>query len=259
MIARRDIVVIGASAGGVEVLIDIARGLPGDLSAAVFVVLHVSPKAHPVMAHLLSRVGRLPARYAASDGAIRSGFIYLAPPGHHLVLETGRMRLVTTSAEHGVRPAADPLFRSAANAYGPRVIGLVLSGSGCDGAAGLQAIRAAGGVAVVQNPADATAPGMPLRALESGKVDHCVRPAEIAPLLARLCGRPDAPAAVEGAPAVGGRAAKQVWQYDIVRERVAENRRLLELSRAQVERVRRRLELFASWRAERAARTAGRR
>jgi two-component system chemotaxis response regulator CheB len=251
MIARRDIVVIGASAGGVEALADIARALPADLWAALLVVLHVGPEAHPVMAQLLSRVGRLPACYAAAGELIRPGCIYLAPPGHHLLVDGERIRLTTAPAEHGVRPAADVLFRSAAGACGPRVVGVVLSGSGCDGAAGLQAIRAAGGVAVVQDPTDAKVPEMPRRALASGPVDHCICRAEIASLLARLCKRSEASAASRRAPGGDGRAvAAGTSRYELVRQRIAENQRLLDLSRAQVEHVRGRLELFARWRAE---------
>jgi two-component system chemotaxis response regulator CheB len=181
---------LGASAGGVEALMQVAAGLPADLPAAVFVVLHLSAETPSHLPHLLDRAGPLPA-VAASDGqAIEPGRIYVAVPDYHLLLERDRMRLVRGPRENRSRPAIDPLFRTAARAFGPRVVGVVLSGALDDGSAGLRAIKRLGGVAVVQDPDDALVPSMPASALTNADVDHCVKTVEIAPLLARLAHEP---------------------------------------------------------------------
>jgi two-component system chemotaxis response regulator CheB len=132
----------------------------------------------------------LPACYAAPGDPIRWGRIHLALPGHHLVLDGGRIGLASTPAEHGVRPAADPLFRSAALAYGPRVVGVVLTGTLDDGTAGLATIRQRGGVTIVQDPDEAQYSGMPRSALESLAIDHTLPMAGIAQLLGRLARDP---------------------------------------------------------------------
>ncbi len=185
-----DIVVIGASAGGVEALSTLAAGLPADLPASVFVVLHIPPYATSVMPLIMSRAGRLPAVHAVDGEPILPGRIYIAPPDHHLLLKDGRVCLSRGAQENGHRPAIDPLFRSAALAYGPRVIGVILSGSLDDGTAGLAAVKERGGIAVVQDPADALYPGMPTSAVDAVEVDY-VRPLrEIPPLIVRLVREP---------------------------------------------------------------------
>src|SRR3954470_2925577 len=177
-----DIIVIGASAGGVETLKALVRGLPAELPAAVFVVLHVAPGGPGYLPQILAKAGPLPASFPEDGEAIANGRIYVAPPDHHLLLEPGRVRVVRGPKENRHRPAADPLFRSAAWAYGPRVIGVVLSGTLDDGAAGLWAIKSCGGVAIVQDPEDALFDEMPASALASVDADH-VAPLEELPLI----------------------------------------------------------------------------
>lgn len=187
---RHDIIVIGASAGGVETLRGLAAQLPADLPAAVFVVQHLAPETPSVLPRILSRSGPLPAVRAEDGAEICRGTIYVAPPNCHLALVPGQVRVVAGPKENRHRPAVDVLFRTAARAYGPRVVGVVLSGSGDDGTAGLHAIKQQGGLAVVQHPADAICAAMPRSALDFVQVDHCVPLSEIGPLLARLCREP---------------------------------------------------------------------
>jgi two-component system, chemotaxis family, protein-glutamate methylesterase/glutaminase len=182
----RDVVVVGASAGGVEALRALVGGLPPDLPAAVLVVLHMprfSPSALPLILH---RAGPLPAAAAVDGQPLARGRVYVSAVDHHLLILDGRVRLSTGPLENGHRPAIDPLFRSAARAYGSRVVGVVLSGARDDGAAGLAAIVGAGGVAVVQDPADALHASMPRVALEHTTVDHVVPAGKMGPLIAEL-------------------------------------------------------------------------
>jgi two-component system, chemotaxis family, protein-glutamate methylesterase/glutaminase len=187
------IVVVGASAGGVEALADLAASLPGDLSAAVFVVLHLPATGTSALPEILHRHGPLPAAHVRDGEPIRPGRIYVAPPDHHVLLRTGHVHLSRGPREHGHRPAIDPLFRSAAREYSTRVIGLVLSGALDDGTAGLLAIKSRGGIAVVQDPADALYPGMPSNALEHVPVDHVLPATSMGELLARLVADPAEP------------------------------------------------------------------
>jgi two-component system chemotaxis response regulator CheB len=186
----RDIIVVGASVGGIDALRTIAGGLPPDFPAAVFVVLHTAPEAPGVLADILDRAGALPATFPADGERVETGRIYVAPPDHHLVVEPDRVRLTRGPKENRFRPAVDPLFRSAAQVYGPRVVGVVLTGYLDDGTAGLWAVKRLGGTAVVQDPHDALAPSMPASAMSQVRVDHCVPVAEIAPLLMRLTSTP---------------------------------------------------------------------
>jgi two-component system, chemotaxis family, protein-glutamate methylesterase/glutaminase len=180
------IVVVGASAGGVEALTDLAASLPGDLPAAVFVVLHLPATGTSALPEILRRHGPLPAAHVKDGEPIQPGRVYVAPPDHHVLLRTGHVHLARGPRENGHRPAIDPLFRSAAREYATRVIGLVLSGALDDGTAGLLAIKSRGGIAVVQDPADALYPGMPGNALEHVQVDHVAAAASMGRLLARL-------------------------------------------------------------------------
>ncbi len=186
----RDIVVVGASAGGVEALIQLVDKLPADLPASLFVVLHVPAGATSVLPSILNRHGPLRAEHARDGERIEHGRIYVAPPDRHLLLRRDRVHLVHGPRENGHRPAVDPLFRSAARAYGRRVIGVVLSGTLDDGTAGLLAIKARGGLALVQDPAGALFSGMPGSALEHVAVDHCAAAADLAALLDRLTREP---------------------------------------------------------------------
>jgi two-component system, chemotaxis family, protein-glutamate methylesterase/glutaminase len=185
-----DIIVIGASAGGVEAISQLARQLPADLPAAIFVVLHVPAHSPSHLPQILNREGGLTALHPDDGEVIHQGRIYIAPPDFHMLLEPGRVRLTRGPRENGHRPAVDPLFRTAARASGPRVVGVVLSGTLDDGTAGLAAIKQRGGVTVVQDPDEALYPGMPRSALEVVAVDHTLPVASIAELLARLAHEP---------------------------------------------------------------------
>jgi two-component system, chemotaxis family, protein-glutamate methylesterase/glutaminase len=185
-----DIIVIGASAGGMAALKQVVSGLPADLPAAVFVVWHLSPQSQSILPVELRRAGPLRADNARDNEPIRPGRIYVAPPDYHLVLEESRVRTTRSPKENRFRPAVDPLFRSAALAHGRRVVGVILTGALDDGTAGLWAIKARGGVAVVQDPLEAEFPSMPLSALKYVQVDHRLPVHEIAPLLARLARAP---------------------------------------------------------------------
>ena len=183
--AKRDIVVLGASAGGVEALIGVLRELPADYSGSVFVVLHV-PASGSAMPTILSRQTALQATHPQDGEAIRPGSIYVAPPDHHLVVEEGIVRVLRGPRQNGHRPAVDPLFRSAARVYGPRVLGVVLSGALDDGTLGLAEIKRAGGMAVVQDPDEALYPSMPLSAAQNITVDEVLQASQIGALIASV-------------------------------------------------------------------------
>lgn len=203
-----DLIVIGGSAGAVEALSLLVAGLPPDLPAAVCVVVHQPAFAPSRLPEILDRAGPLPA-VAARDGApLTPGTVHVAVPDRHLLVvrdgdETGRLRLTHGPRENRTRPAVDPLFRSAALAYGPRVIGVVLSGALDDGTAGLWTVRDRGGLAVVQDPASASVSSMPASAVDEVGADHVVDVREMGALLgrlARLPAKPDADAPAQ-APA----------------------------------------------------------
>lgn len=186
----RDVIVVGFSAGGIEALVRLAASLPEDLPAAVLVVHHFPASSVSVLPSILQRAGPLSAAHAAQGEAIQCGRIYVAPPDHHLLVNSGQLTLTRGPRENGHRPAIDPLFRTAAKTYGPRVIGVLLSGTLDDGTAGLMMIRKHGGLAVVQDPADALYPGMPSNAIEQAGADHVVPVKEMGSLLARLVAEP---------------------------------------------------------------------
>jgi two-component system chemotaxis response regulator CheB len=187
----KNMIVIGASAGGIEALRTLFGALPGDIPASIFVVVHVSPQSPSVLPQIFSRAGDVSVVSPRDWEEIRPGQIYVAPPDHHLIIEPpAYVRLTRGPKENRFRPAVDPLFRSAARAFGPRVIGVVLSGGLDDGTAGLLAIKRQGGITVVQDPHEAYAPSMPLNALKHVKIDHCLPVSELAPLLVRLASEP---------------------------------------------------------------------
>lgn len=183
---RRDIVVVGASSGGIEALVNLVGGLPPDLPAAVLVVVHLTPASPSALPKILDCSGPLKAVRCEDGERIKPGRIYVARPDLHLLVEKERVRVVHGPKENRHRPAVDTLFRSAAVVYGPRVVGIILSGALNDGTVGLAAIKRRGGIAVVQDPDDTLFSGMPRSALEHVKVDHCLPLPNIAPLLARI-------------------------------------------------------------------------
>ncbi len=188
--AQHDIIVIGASSGGVELLLDLAGELPADLPASIFVAIHTAPGFLSSLPELLSQRGPLPAVHPVHGAEIVPGRIYVAPPDNHLLVRHGYVDVVRGPRENGHRPAIDPLFRSASWAYGSRVVAVVLSGYLDCGTAGMMSVKARGGIAVVQDPATAVAPNMPRSALARVDVDHVVKPAELPGLLTRLAQQP---------------------------------------------------------------------
>lgn len=187
---RNDIVVIGASAGGLEGLCQLVHNLPADLPAAIFVVVHLSAKYPSWLPHILQKCGNLPAVHAVDGAPIEFGRIYVAPPDRHLLVKSEYMRVVLGPKENRFRPAIDPLFRTAAVAYGKRVVGIVLSGALNDGTAGLFEIKEQGGVAIVQEPLEALFPSMPQSAIQHIAVDHILPVADIARVLVDLAYEP---------------------------------------------------------------------
>jgi two-component system chemotaxis response regulator CheB len=184
-----DIICIGASAGGVEALVRLARALDPELPAAIFVVQHV-PAAPSLLPEILTSAGALPARHPNDGDPIEPGRIYIAPPDHHMLVEQGHVHIVRGPKENGFRPAIDATFRTAARAYGPRAVGVVLTGMLDDGTAGLLAIKRRGGTALVQEPAEAAYPDMPASALRYVEVDAVVSLNELPHVLLRLAREP---------------------------------------------------------------------
>lgn len=183
------IVAIGASQGGVEALHRLALGLPGDFPAPVLVVVHIG--AGPsLLPSILNDLGRLRASHALNGERIEPGRIYVATPDHHMLVAGGRIELLRGPRENWTRPAIDPLFRSVAEFYRDEAIGVLLTGGLNDGTAGLYEIKRRGGIAIVQDPADAEAPSMPRSAVENVDVDFCVPLREIPDLLVRLVREP---------------------------------------------------------------------
>ncbi len=183
------VVVVGASAGGVSALQTLAAGLPDDFPAPMLIVLHIGAH-HSVLPELLSRAGPLPAAHARQGEPLEPGRLYIAPPDHHLLLLERSVQLTRGPKQHHARPAIDPLFRSAALSWGRDVIGVILTGMLDDGTTGLQAIKQAGGLAVVQDPDDAVAPSMPESALRHVEVDHCLPLERLPGLLVSLAALP---------------------------------------------------------------------
>jgi two-component system chemotaxis response regulator CheB len=207
----RHLVVIGTSAGGIEALRQLVAGFPPDFPAAIAIVMHTSPQSPGILHEILVRAGPLPAVSPTGIERLRAGYIYVAPPDFHLLVEPGRLCVAKGPRENRFRPAIDPLFRSAAQVYGPNAIGIVLTGNLDDGTAGLWAIKQLGGITIVQDPSDALFPSMPQSAVESVKVDHVVPLAEIPALVVRLTARPaaDAPHQVPEGLEVEVKIAKQ--------------------------------------------------
>lgn len=194
---KRNIIVMGGSMGSFEAFKTIAAGLPKDLDASVFIVWHMSPDVRGVLPQVLNRVGNMYASEAREGEKIESGRIYVARPDHHLLIDDSMVRVTRGPKESRFRPSIDPLFRSAAYNYGPRVIGVVTSGALDDGTSGLWTIKHHGGTAIVQDPNDAEIASMPENAIREVDVDHIARVDDIPGLLIRLSQR-EVPQTAEG-------------------------------------------------------------
>ena len=191
VMATKDIVVIGASAGGIDALKILVATLPEDLKAAIFITLHVAPYSDGILPEILERAGALPASNAKDWEPIQHGRIYVAPPDYHLLFEKdGFVRTTRGPRENRFRPAIDPMFRAAAYCFGPRVIGVILTGWLDDGTAGLRAIRERGGTTIVQHPDDAFAASMPLNAIKHVEINQILAVKEIGPMLVHLVETP---------------------------------------------------------------------
>jgi len=183
--------VIGASAGGIDALKILVSALPRDFKAAIFITVHIAPYSVGIVPEILERSGALPATNATDGEAIQNGRMYVAPPDYHLQFEReGYIRITQGPRENRFRPAIDPMFRAAADCFGPRVIGVILTGWLHDGTAGLRAVREHGGTTIVQRPDDAFAPSMPLNAIKHVEVDQILAVKDIGPRLVHLVDTP---------------------------------------------------------------------
>ena len=185
---KRDVVVMGASAGGIEALSEIVAGLPERFPASIFVVVHVPEHATSALPKILARRGNLPAKHPRDGNVFENGLIYVAPPNCHMMVEARTIRVVRGPREHGLRPAVDPLFRSAGLCLKSRVIAVVLSGNLADGTSGPEIIKANGGATLVQDPDESLYSGMIDSAIQSGCEDEVVPLAGIAARLTELMG-----------------------------------------------------------------------
>jgi len=183
----RDIVVIGSSAGGIGAIGQLLRDLPADLPAALFIVLHLSPTMNSHLPQIWNRESHMKVIHPSGGERLEHGRVYVAPPDYHLLCDDGRVQVGKGPKENRHRPCIDVLFRSAAENFGSRAIGVVLTGSLDDGTAGLWHIKKRGGIAIVQSPEDALYPSMPLNAMNYVKVDYSVPIKEMGRLITSLC------------------------------------------------------------------------
>jgi two-component system, chemotaxis family, protein-glutamate methylesterase/glutaminase len=195
--SKKDIVTIGGSAGSLDTLQTVIHKLPQDFPAAVFVTIHLSPRAKSHLSKVLGRGSSIPVLSARDGQEIRGGTVYVAVPDRHLVVAKNHIRLTRGPKEGLHRPSINVMFRSASASYGERVVGVLLSGMLDDGASGLWDIANRKGVAVVQDPAEAIFPSMPMSALQDVPVDYVAKVNDIAPLLTRLANGSEVPAMPE--------------------------------------------------------------
>jgi two-component system chemotaxis response regulator CheB len=187
------VVVIGASAGGVEALRGFVSALPRDVAGCLLVVLHVPARGTSVLPSILSRAGSRPVEHAEHGDKLQPGRILVGPPDHHLLIGDGHVRLERGPRENGHRPAIDSLFRSAAWALGSDLLGILLSGTLDDGVIGLSVIKERGGSTAVQDPLEASYPSMPQTAIDARVADHVLGVRELAKLTAESCHWPPRP------------------------------------------------------------------
>ena len=179
-VPKRNLVVVGASAGGVEALTKLVASLPPDFAAALFVAMHIPAHVPSRLHEILAKAGNLPASQATDGEAIYTGRIYVAPTDRHLMIDGDRIRVTRSPKENRSRPSINVLFRSAAYSFGPRVIGMVLTGMLDDGVAGLWTIKDRGGMGMVQSPEEAAYPSMPQNAIDNVVIDAVLPIAEMA-------------------------------------------------------------------------------
>jgi two-component system chemotaxis response regulator CheB len=227
---------VAASAGGVEALQQLVRQLPADLDVALCVVLHIPSNGRSLLAPILDRVSGLDVVLAEHDAPIRRGVVYVAPADRHLLVRADRVELSSGPKENGVRPAADPMFRSLARAWGASAVAVVLSGALDDGAAGALAVAQSGGHVIVQDPEEALVPGMPASALAVSSAHDVLPVAAMGAVLSRLAGLPSA--AVQGDPlmvdAQSGAVEAALWTtLKVLEERGELLRRIATRSDAQ--------------------------
>jgi two-component system chemotaxis response regulator CheB len=183
---KRDVIVIGASAGGVEALIRLFQGFTANFQGIVATVIHRSPAYNLHLGKVLGRNVALPLIEPTHETELKPGTIYLAPRDHHMFFTKGHVELNRGPKIHFTRPAVDPLFVSAGELFGTRVVGVLLTGGGDDGVSGFISIKARQGLAIVQDPREAKMPTMPLNALTRDHVDLVLPLSEIPPTLERL-------------------------------------------------------------------------
>lgn len=189
MEGNRDIVVLGGSTGAIEVISRILDGLPSDLEAAIFIVVHMAPDSPNFHVDIFQNHTELPVKYAVDREPIELGRVYVAPADRHLLIKAGEVRVIHGPKENNFRPAIDPLFRSAATTYDGRVIGVVVTGALDDGTHGLMQIKRAGGTTIVQSPEEAVEPSMPTSAIRRMEIDYVLHTDEIGPVITDLVGQ----------------------------------------------------------------------
>lgn len=206
----RNIIVLGGSTGAFDAFKTIVAGLPADLDASILIVWHMAAEIRGILPQVLNKVGPLHASEAKEGERVQPGRIYVARPDHHLIVEDDVIHVTRGPKENRFRPAIDPLFRSAAYSYGPRAIGVILSGALDDGTSGLWTIKHRGGVAIVQDPADADIPSMPENAIRGVEVDHIVPVSDMAALLVSLTSEDIGTAEIEMDQRDGGRTKIEI-------------------------------------------------